>query len=58
MDKIKKVSKKVKPRKDINRDGQSNRAAQLNAKAQAKGWTGISEYLTAVINDKSGIPEK
>jgi hypothetical protein len=37
---------------------QSKRTAQLNAKAQAKGWTGISEYLTAIINDEQQIPSK
>ena len=27
-------------------------------KAKAKGWTGISEFLTAVRNDKIELPEK
>ena len=37
---------------------QSKRTAQLNQKAQAKGWNGISEFLTAFLNDEVTIPSK
>ena len=30
----------------------------LDEKAQERGWTGISEYLTAIINDEAEIPPK
>lgn len=36
----------------------NKRTAQLNAKAQAKGWDGISEYLTAIINGEVEIVVK
>ena len=42
----------------INRDAQSNRMAVLNAKAQAVGWTGVSEYLTAVLRGEVDIAAK
>lgn len=45
--------------KDNTRNERQNkRNAPLNEKAKAKGWAGISEYLTAVINDKAEIPQK
>ena len=37
---------------------QSKRMAQLNAKAQAKGWQGISECLTAVLANEVELPSK
>ena len=37
---------------------QSKRTAQLNQKAQAKGWSGISEFLTAFLKDEVTIPSK
>ena len=37
---------------------QSKRTAQLNQKAQDKGWSGISEFLTAFLNDEVTIPPK
>ena len=37
---------------------QSKRMAQLNEKAQAKGWAGISECLTAVIKNEAELPSK
>jgi len=37
---------------------QSKRMAQLNQMAQAKGWKGISEYLTAILKDEVTIPSK
>ena len=37
---------------------QNKRTAQLNALAQAQGWTGISEYMTAIINGGQQIPLK
>ena len=37
---------------------QSKRTTQLNAIAQAAGWKGISEYLTAIINGQVRIVVK
>jgi len=47
-----------KPRKDINRDGQTSRMAELNAIAKAAGWLHLSEYLTAVRAGTASIPSK
>ena len=41
-----------------NRTGQNKRNDILNAKAQAAGWDGISNFLTAVIRDEAEIPKK
>ena len=55
----KKGGEKSPPKGDTTKKRrQSKRTAQLNAKAQAAGWTGISEYLTAIINDEQQIPSK
>ena len=49
---------KVTPKGDTTQKRrQSKRMAQLNEKAQAKGWSGISEYLTAVLKDEVTIPQ-
>jgi hypothetical protein len=49
---------KVAPKGDTTQKRrQSKRMAQLNEKAQAKGWSGISEYLTAVLKDEITIPQ-
>lgn len=37
---------------------QSKRTTRLNEKAQVKGWSGISEYLTAILNDEATIPQR
>lgn len=50
--------KQRKPRPQINKDAQGKRNDILNPKAKAKGWTGISEYLTAVIHGEAEIPPK
>ena len=50
-----KVNKK---RGAINRDAQSNRMAALNAEARAKGWDGLSQYLTAVLRGDVDIAAK
>ena len=50
-------SKKTKTDATRN-DRQSKRMAQLNQRARAKGWSGISEYLTAILRDKAAIPPK
>ena len=47
-----------KSRKDINRDSQNSRVAELNEVAKAKGWGGLSEYLTAVRKGEAVIPQK
>lgn len=47
-----------KLRKDINRDGQTSRMAELNAIAKAAGWQHLSEYLTAVRAGTASIPQK
>lgn len=47
-----------KPRKDINRDGQTSRMSELNAIAKAAGWLHLSEYLTAVRAGAASIPQK
>ena len=36
----------------------NKRTLSLNQKAQAKGWDGISEYLTAIINGEIEIAKK
>ena len=52
------MKKKEKPKGDTTQKRrQSKRMAQLNEKAQAKGWSGISEYLTAVLKDVVTIPQ-
>ena len=54
-------NKKIKVNKKrvaINRDAQSNRMARLNAEAQAKGWDGLSQYLTAVLRGEVAIAAK
>jgi len=51
-----KISRKT--RKQINRDGQHSRNAELNAKAHAAGWKSLSEYLTAVRKGAAMIPDK
>lgn len=47
-----------KSRKDINRDGQAKLNAELNAKAQAAGWSSWSEFRTAVRKGEITIPSK
>jgi|GEM_PF-5420791 len=50
---------KVAPKGDTTQKRrQSKRMAQLNQMAQAKGWSGISEYLTAILKDEVTIPSK
>ncbi len=45
--------------KDTTRTARgSKRTAQLNAIAQAAGWKGISEYLTAIINGRVRVVVK
>ena len=54
-------TKKLKANKlrvAVNRDAQATRMARLNAKAQAVGWTGVSEYLTAVLRGEVDIAAK
>jgi len=54
-----KNKKKVAPKGDTTQARrQSKRTAQLNEKARAKGWTNISEYLTAVLNGEIEIQLK
>jgi len=36
----------------------ARRNAELDAKARAAGWAGLSEYLTAVRADSASIPPK
>jgi len=56
--KEKKGGAKASPKGDTTQKRrQSKRMAQLNEKAQAKGWSGISEYLTAVLKDEVTIPQ-
>ncbi len=58
MKKEKKGGEKSPPKGDTTQKRrQSKRMAQLNEKAQAKGWSGISEYLTAVLKDEVTIPQ-
>lgn len=47
-----------KSRKDINRDGQNKLNAELNAKAQAAGWSSWSAFRTAVRKGEVIIPSK
>ena len=55
----KKGGEKAPPKGDTTQKRrQSKRVAQLNQKAQAKGWSGISEFLTAFLNDEVTIPSK
>ena len=55
----KKGGEKSPPKGDTTQKRrQSKRTAQLNQKAQDKGWSGISEFLTAFLNDEVTIPPK
>ena len=55
----KKGGEKSPPKGDTTQKRrQSKRTAQLNQKAQDKGWSGISEFLTAFLNDEVTIPSK
>ena len=50
---------KVAPKGDTTQKRrQSKRMEKLNQMAQAKGWNGISEYLTAIINGEVVLPSK
>ena len=40
------------------RGAQARRVVTLNQKAILAGWTGISEYLTAVKKNEAEIPQK
>ena len=52
-------SKKILPKGDTTQKRrQQKRTLSLNQKAQAKGWDGISEYLTAIINGEVEIMRK
>lgn len=50
---------KVAPKGDTTQKRrQSKRMEKLNQIAQVKGWSGISEYLTAVINGEVALSPK